>query len=82
MSVFNERPGSMRARTSGQPPFDIRMDTATAAESGRTRTGRKLAPVDNGTVALAISGMAFYWMKPMMMGRGRRRRRASGSPQA
>lgn len=82
MSVFNERPGSMRPGRGSQVPFDIRMQAGPVDSGPRTRTGRKLAALDNGTVALAISGMTFYWMMPMMMGRRRKRRRAPDNPPA
>jgi hypothetical protein len=41
-----------------------------------------MGTLDNGTVALALSGMAFYWMMPMLMGRAKRRktRRAATNP--
>ena len=42
---------------------------------GQTSGGRKLAKLDNGTVALALSGMAFYWLMPALMSRGRKGRR-------
>jgi hypothetical protein len=38
-----------------------------ADAQARTGTGRKLGKLDNGTVALAISSMAFYWMMPMLL---------------
>lgn len=77
MSVFDDRPGSMRGRRMGdQGQFQIRMEPAPNS-SANTRTGRKLGGVDNGTVALAISGMSFYWMMPMLMSRRKRRRKAS-----
>ena len=76
MSVFDERPGSMRGRRSGdQGQFQIRMEPAPTS-AANTRSGRKLGGVDNGTVALAISGMSFYWMMPMLMSRRKRRRKA------
>lgn len=81
MSVFNERPGSMRGRPSGPQgsaqPFDITMQQSSADTGVRTRSGRKLAPMDTGTVALAVTGMTFYWMMPMLM-RRRRPPRPSG----
>lgn len=76
MSVFDERPGSMRGRRIGdQGQFQIRMEPAPPS-AANTRTGRKLGGIDNGTVALAISGMSFYWMMPMLMSRRKRRRKA------
>lgn len=87
MSVFDERPGSMRGRRIGdQGQFQIRMEPAPPTGGANTRTGRKLGGVDNGTVALAISGMSFYWMMPMLMSRRKRRRKSppadSGTPTA
>ncbi|MEX2080259.1 MAG: hypothetical protein WEC33_01470 [Dehalococcoidia bacterium] len=35
---------------------------------------------DMGTVALAIGGMTFYWMMPLLMGRAKRRRKGSAGP--
>ena len=43
--------------------------------AGLTSGGRKIARLDNGTVALALSGMAFYWFMPALMGRNRRAKR-------
>ncbi|MCZ2109259.1 MAG: hypothetical protein LC118_06805 [Dehalococcoidia bacterium] len=75
MSVFDERPGSMRGRRSNdQGQFQIHMEPAPTG-TAKTRTGRKLGGVDNGTVALAISGMSFYWMMPMLMSPRKRRRK-------
>jgi len=52
----------------GQLPGNRHEGFGPAAEAqARTRTGRKLGKLDNGTVALAISGMAFYWMMPMLL---------------
>lgn len=41
---------------------------------------RASAGVDNGTIALALSGMAFYWMMPMMAGGRRKKRRKAPKP--
>ena len=49
------------------------------AAQRRTQGGRRLAPLDNGTVALALSGMAFYWLMPALMSRRGRRRRTRRS---
>lgn len=46
----------------------------------RTRSGRNSPPLDNGTVALAISGMSFYWMMPALMRKRRRPRAQSPNP--
>ncbi|MCK9517641.1 MAG: hypothetical protein M0R74_01245 [Dehalococcoidia bacterium] len=40
----------------------------------RGTTGKRTGGVDNGTVALAISGMTYYWLMPLMAGRRRKRR--------
>ena len=76
MSVFDERPGSMRGRRIGdQQQFEIRLEPSSSSGGAKTRSGRKLGGVDNGTVALAIGSMSFYWMMPMLMGRGKRRKK-------
>ncbi len=49
----------------------------------RQRGGRKIGPpVDNGTVALAMAGMAFYWLMPLAAaGRARpKKRKAQAAP--
>ena len=76
MSMYNQGPGSTRpSGPQGTPqPFDIRMQPLPTDGGMRTRTGRKLASMDTGTVALAVSGMTFYWMMPMLMRRRRARR--------
>ncbi len=43
--------------------------------AGQSGSGRKLGKLDNGTVALALTGMAFYWLMPALMSRGRKGRR-------
>lgn len=43
--------------------------------AGQTSGGRKLGKLDNGTVALALSGMTFYWLMPALLSRGRKGRR-------
>jgi hypothetical protein len=66
------------------PPDDMqerlrRAQRATPTAAPARRTGG----VDNGTVALAISGMTYYWLMPMMAGRRRKRRRpAANEPTA
>ena len=46
-----------------------------SAQGAQTTGGRKLARLDNGTVALALSGMTFYWLMPALLSRGRKGRR-------
>jgi hypothetical protein len=43
-------------------------------KSQMTRSGRKTGNMDNGTVALAMGAMSFYWTMPMLLA-GRKRRR-------
>lgn len=59
-----------------------REQQARAAElaASRTPSRRNSPPVDNGTVALALSGMAFYWLMPMVAGSGRKRLRKHAKP--
>ncbi|MEX0781545.1 MAG: hypothetical protein WED87_04080 [Dehalococcoidia bacterium] len=44
-----------------------------------TSGGRRLGQLDNGTVALALSGMAYYWLMPMLLARRGPRRRTRRS---
>ncbi len=70
MTRYSEQPGNMRRRIEAQ-------QARTSEELilvERTGSGRKLARSDSGTVALAMSGMAFYWL-PMLMGAKRSRRK-------
>jgi hypothetical protein len=61
--------------------FRVRTDPALPAASGfRSRSGRRLGPpLDAGTVALAMTGMAFYWL-PIMSARRRRPKRNAPPP--
>ncbi|MGE5595650.1 MAG: hypothetical protein ACM3S1_06385 [Hyphomicrobiales bacterium] len=67
----------------GPLPLPLPRDTgrrrtaAPAAQGAGSAGGRKAGGVDNGTVALAMSGMTFYWVMPLMMARRTRRRRPS-----
>ncbi len=80
---MSENPGNMRRaanefRTRSQTPV-------TAAELGtqaslRTRSGRRLATADTATVALALSGMTFYWMMMPALRRRQRRRKPPVPP--
>ena len=77
MSEWTERPRDMRARDRDTFDFNAsQRQTAKPVPGATTGRGRKLGGVDNGTVALAISSMAFYWMMPILMSRRRPRRRA------
>lgn len=51
---------------------------ATINPATTTGRGRARGAQDTGTVALAITGMAFYWLMPALMSR-RRRRKAPGT---
>ena len=62
--------GSSRVRPS---PADLPGGTR------RTTTSGRVGQLDNGTVALALSGMAYYWLMPALMARRRPRRRPSRS---
>jgi len=60
-----------------QFPSDDAQERMRAAARA-TRSGRgqsRPANVDHGTIALAISGMTYYWMMPLLAARRRRRRR-------
>jgi hypothetical protein len=72
MASFSERPWDMRNRDRDSFQFG-KEPTAQAAASVKRR--QPPPPADVGTVALAISGMTFYWMMPLLM---RRRRQAPG----
>lgn len=59
-------------------PFPQRRTPPPAAPSAQPATttsrGRRIAGApDTGTVALAMTGMSFYWMMPLMASRRRRR---------
>ena len=71
MTRQSENPRGIR-----RMPDDFRVRTEpslpAAATGLRSRSGRRLGPpLDAGTVALAMTGMAFYWL-PIMGGRRRR----------
>lgn len=55
-----------------------------ARQQPSTTTGRGHARggVDNGTVALAMSGMSFYWSMPMMMAMAKKKRRRKPAARA
>lgn len=57
-------------------PFPQRRDPeGPPIAAPRTARGRRVGPpVDTGTVALAMTGLTFYWTMPMMMRRRRRPR--------
>ncbi len=63
-----------RPRVTQVPPQDQQQRTA--------RTGRKMGGVDTGTVALAMSGMSFYWTMPMMMQMARKQKKRKPKPAA
>jgi hypothetical protein len=46
----------------------------------RTRSGRNSPPIDSGTLALAISGMTFYWMLPALKRAQRAQQRKAAPP--
>jgi hypothetical protein len=75
MTQRSEGPGNMRR---GASDFRIRSQGVTPNDPNlgvrRTSTGRRIVPVDTGAVALAVTGMAFYWM-PILAGRRRPKRR-------
>jgi hypothetical protein len=75
MTQRSEGPGNMRRGTSD---FRIRSQGVTPNDPNlgvrRTSTGHRIMPLDSGTVALATTGFAFYWMMPMLSGRRRKRR--------
>lgn len=54
-----------------------RVTRVPARQQPSTTTGRGHARggVDNGTVALAMSGMSFYWSMPMMMAMAKKNRK-------
>jgi len=77
MSIFSERPSDMRG---GRPQdtFDFGESQRQAAGRRQAATGqRRLAPMDTGTIGIAMSAMAFYWLMPALMSSHRRRRRAN-----
>jgi hypothetical protein len=62
---------------SRRSPVDL---PSTPRQRTSTRSGRRLGGVDPGTVAIALTGMSFYWLMPALMSRGRpRRTRRPGS---
>ena len=71
MTRQSENPRGIR-----RMPDDFRVRTELPPPPGtglRSRSGRRLGPpLDAGTVALAMTGMAFYWL-PIMSGARRRR---------
>lgn len=60
----------------------VRPGPADLPVGGRRQTtgsGRRLGQIDTGTVALSITGMAFYWLMPALMSRRGPRRRTRRS---
>lgn len=83
MTSYSERPGNMRrpspefrTRPQGKPPVTT-ADLASLAQ--RVRVGAKPGGAGNGKVAIAVGGMAAYWMLPMLLQRKRRHRGARRS---
>jgi hypothetical protein len=68
MSDLSERPRDMRRQ--GGDNFDFNREPRPAPK--QPAPGRKLAPLDTGAVALAISAGMMYWVMPMLAGRRRR----------
>lgn len=75
MTQRSEGPRNMRR---GASDFSVRSQGIPLNDPNlgmrRTSTGRRILPMDSGTVALATTGFAFYWMMPMLSGRRRKRR--------
>ena len=61
---------SSRVRPS---PADLPGGTS-GGQRRATAAGRRMGQLDSGTVALALSGMAYYWLMPALMARRRPRR--------
>ncbi len=81
MSVFSERPRDMRGSQQPQDTFDFG-ESQRMASRRRAATAtpqRRAAPMDMGTVGVALSGMAFYWLMPALMSGRRRRRRPANA---
>ncbi|MEO9256593.1 MAG: hypothetical protein ABI305_13720 [Tepidiformaceae bacterium] len=75
MTQSSEGPRNMRR---GASEFSIRSQGIPQNDPNlggrRTSTGHRILPMDSGTVALATTGFAFYWMMPMLSGRRKKRR--------
>lgn len=77
MSVFSERPWDMRGGQQPQDTFDFGEAQRQASRRRATPTPapRRAAQTDMGTVGVALSGMAMYWLMPALMSSRKRRRR-------
>jgi hypothetical protein len=81
MSIFSERPWDMRGSPQQQQDsfdFGESQRQATRRRTAAAPAPRRAAPMDTGTVAIAMTGMAFYWLPALMAG-GRKRRRRPGT---
>ncbi len=80
MSVFSERPRDMRG---GQPQdtfdFGESQRMASRRRAATASPQRRAAPLDMGTVGVALTGMAFYWLMPALMSGHKRRRRPANA---
>lgn len=89
---MQRQPGSIesffQAMSSGQFPGQAEASGQQQPQvmrvPARNSSGRKMGGVNTGDVALAMSGMSFYWTMPMMMqmARNQRRRRKPAKPAA
>lgn len=73
MTRYSERPQNMRTRIESMQAGPMLMP-ADLPGAARPRGARRLGTLDPGTVGLAMTGMAFYWL-PMLSSAKRRRKK-------
>ncbi|MGH2632532.1 MAG: hypothetical protein ACRDG3_03905 [Tepidiformaceae bacterium] len=73
MTRYSEQPRNMRNRIEAMQAGPM-LSPAELPGLARPRGSRRMGNVDPGTVGLAMTGMAFYWL-PMLMASKRRRKK-------
>ena len=74
MTRYSEQPRNMRSRIDAMQARPTLSPAELPGAAGRPRGSRRMGNVDPGTVGLAMTGMAFYWL-PMMITAKRRRKK-------
>ena len=74
MTRYSEQPRNMRSRIDAMQAGPMLTPSDLPGAAGRPRGSRRMGNVDPGTVGLAMTGMAFYWL-PMMITAKRRRKK-------
>ena len=74
MTRYSEQPRNMRSRIDAMQARPTLSPADLPGAAARPRGSRRMGNVDPGTVGLAMTGMAFYWL-PMMVASKRRRKK-------